>query len=56
MKRAPVVMDIEALRAVGRYCHWIPVTKGLYKDFFARNYPGWDWNDFIPQLIKRGKK
>ena len=52
MKRSKVTMDIETLRSVTSYCHWIPITQGLHKAFFAENFPGWKWNDFVPRLLK----
>ena len=47
-------LDVEALREISGYAHWIPIIRGLYKDFFNRNYPGWEWNHIIPVLIKKG--
>jgi hypothetical protein len=37
---------------VAGYAHWIPGIRGLYKDHFAKNLPGWEWNQIIPVLIK----
>ena len=45
-------LDIEDLRKLSGYAHWIPITRGLYKDFFDRHYPIWQWNQIIPELIK----
>ena len=53
MKRSIVTMDIESLRSVTSYCHWIPITQGLHKEYFAENFPGWQWNDFVPRLLKK---
>ena len=53
MKRSKVTMDIETLRSVTSYCHWIPITQGLHKEYFAKNFPGWQWNDFVPRLLKK---
>jgi hypothetical protein len=53
MKRSAVIMDIDTLRTVTGYCHWIPITHGLHKEYFAENFPGWQWNDFVPRLLKR---
>jgi len=53
MKRSKVTMDIETLRSVTGYCHWIPITQGLHKVYFAENFPGWQWNDFVPRLLKK---
>jgi hypothetical protein len=51
--RKTLILDIEALSMIAGYAHWIPVTRGLYKDYFARNLPGWQWNQIIPFLIKK---
>ena len=48
--RKTLILDIEALSMIAGYAHWIPVTRGLYKDYFARNLPGWQWNQIIPFL------
>ena len=48
----PLFLDIDSLRILTGYAHWIPVTRGLYKDYFERNYPGWNWNQIIPELHK----
>ena len=53
MKGTELRLDIEALTMIARYAHWIPITQGLYLDFFQDNYPGWEWNDIIPVLIKK---
>ena len=49
----PLFLDIPTLRALTGYAHWIPGIRGLYKDFFAMNFPGWEWNQIIPVLIQR---
>jgi len=49
-----LTLDVEALGKIAGYAHWIPITRGLYKDFFNRNYPGWEWNHIIPVLINKG--
>jgi hypothetical protein len=48
----PLFLDIERLRMIAGYAHWIPGIRGLYKDYFAKNLPGWEWNQIIPVLIK----
>jgi len=53
MTKSKVVMDIEALREVTGYAHWIPITQGLHEDYFAEKFPGWEWNDFVPRLIDK---
>ena len=52
--RSKIIMDIEMLRGVTNYAHWIPGIRGLYREFFAEHFPGWDWNDFVPRLIDKG--
>jgi hypothetical protein len=52
--RSKINMDIEMLDRVTGYAHWIPGIRGLYKEFFAENFPGWEWNDFVPRLIDDG--
>ena len=49
-----LTLDVEALGKIAGYAHWIPITQGLHRDFFERNYPGWEWNDIIPVLLRRG--
>ncbi len=49
-----LTLDVEALRNIAGYAHWIPMIRGLYKEFFSLNYPGWEWNHIIPVLIKKG--
>jgi hypothetical protein len=53
MNKSELTLDIEGLRMVAGYAHWIPGIRGLYKDYFARNLPGWQWNQIIPFLIKK---
>lgn len=50
----PLFLDIAALRIVAGYAHWIPITRGLYKNYFNLNFPGWEWNQIVPLLIKKG--
>ena len=52
--RSPVTMKVDQLREVCAYAHWIPILNGLLLEFFERNYPGWEWNDFVPRLLRRG--
>ena len=54
IERAPVSMSVDQLRDVCAYAHWIPITQELHKEFFEQNYPGWEWNDFVPKLVRKG--
>ena len=49
----PLFLDIPTLQTLTGYAHWIPGIRGLYKDYFAKNFPGWEWNQIIPVLIQR---
>ena len=51
--RSKIIMDIELLTRVTSYAHWIPGIRGLYREFFAEHFPGWDWNDFVPRLLDK---
>ena len=53
MSTSTLTLDIEALTLIAGYAHWIPITQGIYKEFFIQNYPGWEWNQIIPELIKK---
>jgi len=48
----PVSLDISTLRTLTGYAHWIPVLGGYYKEFFKEKFPGWEWNQIIPELLK----
>lgn len=48
-----LTLDIDALTRIAGYAHWIPITQGIYKEFFIQNYPGWEWNQIMPELIKK---
>lgn len=52
--RSPVTMNVDQLRDVCAYAHWIPILNGLHLEFFEQNYPGWEWNDFVPRLLHKG--
>ena len=54
MDRSPVTMNVDQLREVCAYAHWIPILNGLHLEFFEQNYPGWEWNDFVPRLLRKG--
>ena len=51
MDRSPVTLNVDQLRDVCAYAHWIPILNGLHPEFFAQRYPGWEWNDFVPRLL-----
>ena len=47
-------MSVDQLRDVCGFAHWIPILNGLHLEFFEQNYPGWQWNDFVPRLLRKG--
>ena len=51
VERSRVTMNVDQLRHVCTYAHWIPILNGLHLEFFAQRYPGWEWNDFVPRLL-----
>ena len=51
--RKILILELEVLQLVAGYAHWIPIIRGLYKDYFAKNFPGWEWNQIIPVLIEK---
>jgi len=53
MKDNSLVLSVEELLSLASYAHWIPMTRGLYKPYLERNFPGWEWNQIIPVLIKK---
>ncbi len=52
--RSPVTMNVDQLHDVCAYAHWIPILNGLHLEFFGQNYPGWEWNDLVPKLLRKG--
>ena len=52
MKDNSLVLSVEELLSLASYAHWIPMTRGLYKPYLEKNFPGWEWNQIIPNLIK----
>ena len=54
MSETTLVLDIEALRTITGYAHWIPALRGISQEFINRHYPGWDWNEILPVLVKKG--
>ena len=54
MSETTLVLDIEALRKITGFAHWIPALRGISQEFINRLFPGWEWNDILPVLIKKG--
>jgi hypothetical protein len=53
MKGKSLELSVEDLLSLTSYAHWIPMTRGLYKPYLEKNFPGWEWNQIIPFLIKK---
>jgi hypothetical protein len=53
MTKSKVVMDIKMLGRLTNYCHFIPQLNGQAREFIERNFPEWEWNDFVPRLIDK---
>jgi hypothetical protein len=51
MKDKSLELSVEDLLRLTSYAHWIPMTQGLYRPYFEKNFPGWEWNQIIPVLI-----
>lgn len=49
----PLLLDIKALRLLVGYCHWIPALNGRQGQFVRESYPGWQWNQIVPVLIRK---
>ena len=47
-----IVLGLKQLGELSSYAHWIPIKRGLHKTYFERNFPGWEWNQIIPVLVK----
>jgi hypothetical protein len=52
MTETTLVLDVAALRKITQYAHWMPALRGISEEYIARNYPGWEWNEILPFLIK----
>ena len=50
----PLRLDVDAIYELSNYANWIPITQGHYKDLFNLKYPGWQWNQLIPELLDAG--
>ena len=48
------VLDVQAVREVLRYTHWIPWKKGFRAEFMRKHYPGWSLHDLIEALKEAG--
>ena len=54
MPKEVLTLDIEAIRELSNYAHWIPMVHGYTRDFMEQRYPGWGWNELIPKMLGNG--
>jgi hypothetical protein len=54
MSETTLNLNVNALQKLAGYAHWIPMLRGYHEEFLSKNYPGWEWNDILPVLIKKG--
>ena len=54
MNSASVELDINALYKITQYAHWVPALRGISEEYVAHNYPGWQWNEIVPFLLREG--
>ena len=54
MPKEELTLDVEAIRELSNYAHWIPMVHGYTRDFMDRKYPGWQWNDLVPKMLAKG--
>ena len=47
-----LVLSVGDLLKLTSYAHWIPILNGRHQEFMKKNYPGWEWNQIIPVLVK----
>jgi hypothetical protein len=50
---ASLTLDFDSLQQLAGYAHWIPILRGFHEEFLQQKYPGWEWNQIIPVLIRR---
>ena len=49
-----LVLDVEKIRELAHYYHWIPITRGYHHEYVRETYPGWSWMDLLPRLMNAG--
>jgi hypothetical protein len=47
-----LVLSVDDLLKLTSFAHWIPILNGRHREFMNKNYPGWEWNQIIPVLVK----
>ena len=52
MTNKELVLDVNAIRELSNFAHWIPMMHGYTDEYMKEIYPGWSWNDLIPKLVR----
>ncbi len=47
-------LDVHALSRLAYFASEIPVIHGHTRIFMAAEFPGWEWNEIIPPLLRKG--
>ena len=47
-----ILLTVDQLLRLTSYSHWIPILNGRHQEFITKNYPGWEWHQIIPVLVK----
>ena len=54
MSKYVLRLEVEAIKELSNYAHWIPMVRGYTRDYMDSHYPDWEWNDLIPKMLNRG--
>ena len=54
MPRYILSLEIEAIRELANYSHWIPMVRGYTREFMDSHHLDWEWNDLVPKMVNRG--
>ena len=52
MTNKELILDVNAIRELSNFAHWIPMMHGYTDEYMKENYPSWSWNDLIPKLMR----
>lgn len=50
----PIILNRNDIEKILSFGHIIPISKGYTAEFVEANYPAYDWNTLIKELIDRG--
>jgi len=46
-------LSAKQIKELIHYGHLIPMSRGITQKYVEENFPGWEWNDIVPVLIKK---